>query len=63
MVTRKKLNRQRLEGVKDRIESRLIEDPTQRPRWRKHEKDMEIMLNGVDPDRFEALADERTNAS
>jgi hypothetical protein len=57
MTTRKKLNANREAARKQRIEDeRPVGDPTPRPRWKRHTKEMNSMLRGVDPDQFERLA-------
>lgn len=58
MNTTKKLARQREKQREEQLDAERVglEDPTARPRWRRHTKQMEAMLRGVDPDRFELLA-------
>lgn len=63
MVTKKKLQARRIESEKERYAADTpIDDPTSRPRWKRHTKQMEAMLEGIDPDRFEALAASRIGA-
>lgn len=58
MTTKKKLFAQREAARTELLEAERVglEDPTERPRWRRHTKQMEAMLRGIDPDRFEELA-------
>jgi hypothetical protein len=58
MVTKRKLHRVREAARKDQAEAVTPEwRADQHPRWRRHDKKMEQALRGVDPARFEALAE------
>lgn len=55
MTTRKKLHKMRQLAREEDVV--VVDDPTRSPQWRSHSREMAAMLRGIDPDRFERLAD------